>query len=184
MHVVAHRSRDTDTTGRTFSLKSCRNVHCVPVKVSPVCNRVANVDPNAEADGAVRRLIAIMVGHLLLHLHRTAHRTVDAVEHDEQEIAPSLDELATVLLYRRVYQVAAERTQPFERAYIIQSDQAAVADHIGIDDGDQLSPIGDLPIRSDALLPDIVDGPRSHRRGNRGTDHGGYLPPMVAPGER
>ena len=74
MHVVAHRSRDTDTTGRTFSLNSCRNVYCVPVKISPVCNRVTNVDPDAEANGPIRGLIDIIVGHLLLHLiaQRTA----------------------------------------------------------------------------------------------------------------
>ena len=35
----------------------------------------------------------------------------------------------------------AERTQTFERSGVIQADQAAVANHVGIDHGDQLPPI-------------------------------------------
>ena len=102
MHMIAHCSRDTDTSRRAFGLKSCRYIHCVPVKVGPIGNRVANVDPDAEADGPVRRLVAIMVGNLLLHLHGTAYRPVDAVEHDQQGIAPGLDDPAAMLLDRRV----------------------------------------------------------------------------------
>ena len=37
--------------------------------------------------------------------------------------------------------LSAESPQPFERSGVIQADQAAVAHHVGIDDGDQLPPI-------------------------------------------
>ena len=112
MHMVAHRSRDADTTRRTFGLKPCRDIHRVAMQVGSVGNRVANVDADAKADGSIRRLVAVVDWNLLLHLHGTAHRPVDAVEHDEQGIAAGLDDPAAMLLDRRVDQVAAESAQP------------------------------------------------------------------------
>ena len=79
------------------------------MQISPIGNRVANVDPDAEADSPIRWLISVMDRNLLLHLDGTAHRPVDAVEHDEQEVAAGLDDPATVLLDRRVDQLAAQR---------------------------------------------------------------------------
>ena len=79
--------------------------------------------------------------NLLLYLHSTAHGPVNAVEHDEQRIATGLDDPAAVLFDRWVDQVRAESAQPFECSCVIQPDQTAVANHIGIDDGDQLPPI-------------------------------------------
>jgi hypothetical protein len=111
------------------------------VQISPVCNRVADVDPDAESDGAVGRLVAITVRHLLLHLYGATHRPINAVEHNQQRIATGLHDPAAVLLDGRIDHVAAERTQAFERSHIIQANQTAVADHVGIDYGDQLPPI-------------------------------------------
>ena len=87
------------------------------------------------------RLISVVGRNLLLHLDGTAHRPVNAIEHDEQGIAPSLDDFAAMLLDRRVDQVAAQSPQPLESPCIVQPNQAAVANHVGIDDGDQLPPI-------------------------------------------
>ena len=79
--------------------------------------------------------------YLLLHLEGTTHGTVDAVEHDEQRVAAGLNDRATMLLDRRVDEIATESPQPFERADVIQSNEAAIANHVCIDDGDQLSPV-------------------------------------------
>ena len=103
---------DADAARRTFGLNSRRHIHRVAVQVSPIGNRVANVDPDAEADGSIRRLIPIVDRNLLLHLHGAPHRPVDAVEHDEQRVAASLDDPATMLLDRWVYQLSAQRPQP------------------------------------------------------------------------
>ena len=59
-HMVAHGSRDADTTRRAFRLKPRCNIHRVPVQVSSVGDRIANVDPDAEPDGTIRRLTAIV----------------------------------------------------------------------------------------------------------------------------
>ena len=107
----------------------------------PSGNHIANVDPDAKSDGPIGRLVTIMVGHLLLHLHGTAHCSIDAVEHDEQGITASLDDPTTMLTYGWIDQRPAESAEPFERPLVVQSDQAAVAHHVGMDDGDQLPPI-------------------------------------------
>ena len=49
-----------------------------------------------------------MNGHLPLHLHRTAHCTVHAVEHHKQRIAPRVDDPAAMFVNRWVDQVRAE----------------------------------------------------------------------------
>src|SRR5690349_7598805 len=109
------------------------------MQVSAIGNRIANVNPDTKPDSSVRRLVAIQVGNLLLDLHGTAYSAIDAVEHDEQRIAASLDDAAAVLLNRRVDQIAAHGTQPRQGSSVVKPDQAAVADHVGIHDRDQLA---------------------------------------------
>ena len=141
MYMIAHRSRNADATRRTFGLESRRHIHRVPMQISPVGNRVAKVDPDAEADGSIGRLISVVDRDLLLHHDGTAHRSIDAIKHDEQRVAARLDDPAAMLIDRRVYQVGAECPQAFECSLVIQSDQAAVAHHVRIDDRHQLPPV-------------------------------------------
>ena len=90
--MVAGTDRETQMLAwRALSLESCSNVNRIAMKVSSIGNRVADVNSNAKSDGAVRKLISVMERDPLLHLHCTTHRTVDAVEHNQQRIAPSLD---------------------------------------------------------------------------------------------
>ena len=39
------------------------------VKVSPICKRVSKIDPDAEADASIWRLISIVDRNLLLNFH-------------------------------------------------------------------------------------------------------------------
>ena len=84
MHMIANRPRDAYSARRAFGLEPCRDIHCIPVQVSSIRNRVTYVDPHAEADGAIKRLVAVQDRHLLLHLRGALHRAIDAVEDDEQ----------------------------------------------------------------------------------------------------
>ena len=86
-------------------------------------------------------LVAIVARNLLLHLHGTPHGPVDAVEDDEQGIDPGLNDPATMLPDRRVYQVLPESPEPFQRSRIIQPNEAAIPNHVGIDDSNQLPPV-------------------------------------------
>ena len=140
LHMVAHRPRDADATRRTLGLKSLRHIHHLAMQIGAIRNRIADIDADAKADGPIGGMVTIIGGHLLLHLHGTAHRAVDAVEHDEQGVASGLNDPAAMLVDRRVDQSAAESTEPFQRSFVIQPDQAAVTNHIGIDHGHQLSP--------------------------------------------
>jgi hypothetical protein len=56
-------------------------------------------------------------------------------------ISTGLHDPAAVLLDGRVDDLVAEHTQPLERPDIIQPYQTTVADHIDVDDGDQLSSV-------------------------------------------
>ena len=83
-HMVAHGARDADAAYRALRLQPGGDVHAVAVKIRAMRDHVADVDANAEANAPVRRLIAIVYRHLLLHLDRAAYRAVDAVERDKQ----------------------------------------------------------------------------------------------------
>ena len=106
--MIAYCSGDAYASWRAFSLEPCRYIHRVSVQISSVGNRIAEVDPNAKADGSIRRLIAIVDRNLLLHLHGAAHGSVDAVKDDEQGIAACLHDPATMLSDRRVNQILPE----------------------------------------------------------------------------
>jgi hypothetical protein len=111
------------------------------MQVGAIGNRVAEVNPDAEADGSIRRLVTIADRNLLLHFHGTADRSVYAVEHDEQRVATGLDDPAAMLLDRRVDYVSTKSPQPLQSSGVIQPDQPAVADHVGIDHRDELPPV-------------------------------------------
>ena len=50
------------------------------MQISAVGNRVANIDADTKSDRLIWMLVGIKGRNLLLHLHRTAHRSVDAIE--------------------------------------------------------------------------------------------------------
>ena len=75
--MVAHRSRDADATWRALGFKSRRNIYSVPVQVGAISNGVADVNPDAEPDGAIRGLITVMDRNLLLNW--TAQRTAPSM---------------------------------------------------------------------------------------------------------
>jgi hypothetical protein len=56
----------------------------------------------------------------------------------------------------RVYQDAAQRSQTCKCPRVIQPDQSAVTDHIGVEHDDQLPPIRRPASRSEALVTDIA----------------------------
>ena len=136
--MIAHRSRDAETTRRTLGLESCRHVHYVPVYISPVGT---HVDANPKADGPICGLVTIADGHLLLDLDRTAHRSVSAVEHQQEKITTRVNEPPAKFVSGGVDHVAAQSPQSLRGSGVIQPDQTAVANHVRIDDCHQLPPI-------------------------------------------
>jgi hypothetical protein len=130
--MLVHRAGDRHGAGRALGLQPCRHVHTVTVHVAAIHDHVANVNADAKPDASVGRLFAIMVGHLLLYLHCTAHRPIDTVEHDEKCVARGVDDPPAMRGDRRVDQVAAQCTQSLKRAGIIQPYEAAVAHDVRV----------------------------------------------------
>ena len=125
-----------------------------------------------------------MIGHLLLHLHRTAHRPVNAVEHDEEGVAACIDDPAAMLLDRWVDQVLGAEpaaVQASQRHPGRSSGCSPPCRHRATATSFRRS--GGFPVGSGALVSDIVSHPgvTSTRQAVRDTD---YLPPRVALRER
>jgi hypothetical protein len=144
MDVVAHCTRDTYAAGRAFRLEPGRNIHATAVDVGTLRYDVADVDADTEPDGPVRRLVAIEQGDLLLNCDGTAHRSVDAVEHDQQRVPGGLGNSAAMLADGRINQFSPKSLQSGNRSRVIKSYEAAVTDYVGIDDSDQPPAAGGL----------------------------------------
>jgi hypothetical protein len=67
------------------------------MQISPVGNRVANIDPDAETNGSISGVVAIMDRNLLLYLHGAPNGPSDAFEYDQQRIATRLHYFAAML---------------------------------------------------------------------------------------
>ena len=78
-----------------------------------------------------------MGGHLLLYLHGTTHCPVDAVENDKKRVTSRIDDPTAMLVDGWIDQSGAEGPEPFKRPDIIEPNQAAVTNHVSMDDGDQ-----------------------------------------------
>jgi len=85
---------------------------------------------------AVGWLISIVDRNLPLHRYGASNCAVDAAEDDKQRVSAGLDDPATMFRDCWVYQIATESPQPFERSLVIQADETAVANHVGIHHGD------------------------------------------------
>jgi hypothetical protein len=111
------------------------------VQVCAISNCISNVDANTIANGPIRGLISVQNTNPLLYRQSTTRRAVYAVEYDQQRVTGRLDQPATILSYSWVDHISTQSTQAIERPLVVQLNEAAVAHHVGVQDGDQLSPI-------------------------------------------
>jgi hypothetical protein len=72
----------------------------------------------------------------LLHLYRTSHRPINAIEYDEERVASCLKDPATVFVDRGIDEGAPQRPQSRERSFVVTAYEAAVADDVSMNDGD------------------------------------------------
>jgi hypothetical protein len=107
------------------------------VKVSSIRDRIANVDPDPKVDSPIMRLINIKAGKILLHFDCEAYRPIDAVEYHQQGVAAGLNNSAAMPVEGRIDNTAPELAQPVEGLQVVQPYQAAVTNHVGIDNRDK-----------------------------------------------
>ena len=137
MHMVPDRPGHTNAARWALSLESDRHIDRVTVQIGAIRDRIADVDPDPKPNSPVRKLVAIKDRNILLHLDRKAHCPIDTVEYHQQGVAAGLDNSTAVTVEGWIDDLAPEFTQPFERLQVIQADQAAVANHVRVDDRDK-----------------------------------------------
>jgi hypothetical protein len=110
------------------------DVDAVAIEIVAFDDHVAEIDPNAQFDAAIRLNADVSLRHRLLHRDRTAHRIDDAGKFHQQAVAGGLDKPPMVLGDFRIEELAAQRFEAFERAFLIRPHQPRVARHIGRED--------------------------------------------------
>ena len=111
-----------------------RHVDRVTMQVGSVGDRIADVDPNSKANRPISGSVTVGCWNVLLHSDRAAHCPIDAVEYHQQRVAAGLNDSTAMRGDGWIDDIAAELAQPFESFQVIQPDQAAVPNHVGIDD--------------------------------------------------
>jgi hypothetical protein len=124
-NLVADNAADANPAGLGSGFEPCRDINPVAVNISPVPDDVAEIDPHAEFNAAIRRYIGVSLGHSALHFDGAAHRVDDAGELDEQSVAGGLDDPASVLLDLGITQLTSDRLQFGKRTFLILAHLAA-----------------------------------------------------------
>jgi hypothetical protein len=106
-HLIAHHAADADPTGFGQGFEPRRDIDPVTIDIAPVLHNVAEIDPHAELDAAIRRHIDVSLRHLALHFDGATHRVDDAGKLDEQTVARSLDDATAMFLDFEIRQLAS-----------------------------------------------------------------------------
>ena len=91
---------------------------------------VAEMDADAELDPALGRQTGIALDHAVLHLDCATHGVDHAAEFDEAAVAGPLDDAPVMQGDGRIDQVAAQRSEPGQRAILVRAGEPAVADYV------------------------------------------------------
>ncbi len=130
-HVIVDRIGDEYSAGIGQGFDPRGDVDAVAVEVVGLDDHVAEIDADAQFDAVVRRDTGVSLGHRLLHRDRAAHRIDDAGKFDQQAVAGGLDDAAMVLGDFRIKELAAQRLEAFERAFLVRPHQPRIPRHIG-----------------------------------------------------
>ena len=97
-HLITHYPADADPAGLGQGFEPRRDIDPVTIDIEPVLHNVAEIDPHAELDAAIRRHVGVSLCHLALHFDGATHRVDDAGKLDEQTVARSLDDATAMFL--------------------------------------------------------------------------------------
>jgi hypothetical protein len=156
-HLLVRRAAEADAAGLGQGFQPRREIDPVAEDVAVVEDDVAEVDPDAELDAPGGRDIGVAFGHAVLDFDRAAHRVDDAAKLHQQAVAGGLDDAAMVLGDLRVAQLAPDRLQRGERAFLVRPHQPRPAGDIGGEDRHEAA------CRDHAVLP--IDSRCSARSG-------------------
>jgi hypothetical protein len=129
--VIVNGVGDKHSTGIGQDLDPRGDVDTVAIEVVALDDHIAEIDADAQLNAALRRDARVPLGHRLLHLERAAHRIDDAGKFHQHTVAGSLDDAAMVLGDFGINELAAQRFEAFERAFLVRPHQPRIARDIG-----------------------------------------------------
>ena len=83
------------------------------------------MNADAKLDAAVGRQAGVALDHPVLHLDGATHCVDDAAKLDEAAVAGSLDDAPMMGVDRGVDQIAAQASEPRQRAILVRAGESA-----------------------------------------------------------
>ena len=120
--------------GSASPSKTRGDVDPISIDVVSINDDVAEIDANAKPNSLCFRDALIVVGHSPLDRGGALDGVDHACELNQRAVTHELDDTTMELFYRRIDQFPTAGLQPRQRAYLIPSHEAAVANHIGSQD--------------------------------------------------
>ena len=122
--------READPSWLRHSLKPCRDVDTVAVKVASFYDYIAKIDPDTQYDPPVFSNAAAGDSHGLLQLDGTVDGVYRAGELYQHPVAHKLDDATTMLRHQRLDDIFVPGLKRGQGADLIGSHHAAVANYI------------------------------------------------------
>ena len=113
------------------ALQARGDIYSVAIDIVSFNNNVAEIDAKAKPDLPSFGYTLVVPGHFPLDRRSTLDSIHDAGELDERAVSHEFDDATVELFDRGVDQFPTASLQPRQRAYLILSHEAAVADHVG-----------------------------------------------------
>jgi len=134
-HLLVHDGRYDDRARRRQRLQAGRDIHRVTEHVVIGIDDVAEMQADAEGLPPLDRHVGVALGHAALQLDCRAHRLDGAAELGHHAVTDGLDDAAVVALEHRRDQLGEMGAQIGERLLLVGAHHAAVARHVGEQDG-------------------------------------------------
>jgi hypothetical protein len=133
-HLVADLARDAKPAGFCKRFEPSRDVHAIAVDVVAVDDDVADVDANPEDDPPVLRDTGIPSHHAVLNCHSAGDRIHHTWKLDEDAVSGGLHHSAVMPRNGGIGEFSADGLQIAQRADLIDTHKAAVANDVACED--------------------------------------------------
>lgn len=141
--MIPHRAGDADPAGLGQCLQPRGDVDTVAVNVTAFGDHIAEIDPNAEGDPLILGNVGIAVDHRPLHLDGAADRIHNTWKFHEHPVAGGFYDPTVMFCDLRIEQLAADRFEALERAFLIRAHQTRISRDIGSEDRKEAAAGGD-----------------------------------------
>src|SRR5262245_55424474 len=135
--MLMHGVRDEYATRFGQCLKTHGDYDAIAIQIAPLDHHIAEIDADAQYDALLLQHPLVCRRHPLLELDRTGDRIDRAGELDQYPVTHHLDDAAVMIGDHWLQDTFAPLFQCSESSRLVLLDEAAVADHVGGQDGGQ-----------------------------------------------